>query len=183
MEIDIQHWNGLAPRLLAFVRKRIEDKELAKDVVQDVFVQFHQHGSAIRDPEKLNGWIFRVAQNRIVDFYRDRRRTESSIPDATAEEENPYNHCMSNCLKDEARSLPEKYRTAFELSELKNVPQTLIAKEMGLSYSGLKSRVQRARELLRMRLKEKYLIEYDSYGNILVCENRPGISCSHKSPR
>lgn len=178
MEIDIQHWNGLAPRLLAFVRKRVADRALAQDVVQDVFLQFHKHGSEIRDPEKLNGWIFRVAQNRIVDFYRDQRRTDAIIPETAGEEDNPYNHCMSNCLKDEARSLPEKYRTAFELSELKNVPQTVIAKEMGLSYSGLKSRVQRARELLRMRLKEKYLIESDRYGNILLCENRPGIKCS-----
>lgn len=181
MEIDIQRWNDIAPRLLAFVRKRMADKALAKDIVQDVFLQFYQRGSQVRDPDKLIGWVFRVAQNRIVDSYRDLRRREVVLPEQTPEKENAYNQCVSHCLKEEIRSLPEKYRTAFEMAELQTIPQTRMASDLGLSYSGLKSRVQRARELLRARMKEKYLIEYDPYGNILVCEDKPGYSCPQKS--
>lgn len=179
MEADIQSWNTLAPRLMGFVRKRVPELAVAQDIVQDVFLQFHQHSYQLRDPDKLAGWTFRVAQNRIIDFYRDRKRKEEEIPTPTAEEENRYNECVAQCLKEEIRNLPDKYRLAFELAEFKAVPQVKIASEMGVSYSGLKSRVQRARELLRSRMKAKYQIEYDHYGNILVCESRQGMTCPH----
>jgi RNA polymerase sigma-70 factor (ECF subfamily) len=179
MEVDIQSWNALAPRLMGFIRKRVSERTTAQDIVQDVFLQFHQHSSRLRDPDKLAGWIFRVAQNRITDFFRDRKRKEVEIPMPTVEEENSYAQCVAECLKEEIRNLPEKYRLAFELAELKAVPQVKLASEMGVSYSGLKSRVQRARELLRVRMKAKYQIEYDRYGNILVCESRKGLTCPH----
>ncbi len=179
MEADIQSWNALAPRLMGFVRKRVSERTIAQDIVQDVFLQFHQHSSQLRDPDKLTGWIFRVAQNRITDFFRDRKRKEVEIPMPAVEEENRYAQCVADCLKEEIRNLPEKYRSAFELAELKSVPQTRIATELGVSYSGLKSRVQRARELLRLRMKSKYQIEYDRYGNILVCESRASETCPH----
>lgn len=179
MHTDIQNWNVVAPRLLAFVSKRVPERALAQDIVQDVFIQYHERSHQVRDPDKLAGWIFRVAQNRIIDFFRDRKRSEAIPLLPTSEEENRYIRCVSNCLKEEIRNLPEKYRTAFELAELNTIPQLKIASEMGLTYSALKSRVQRARELLRIRMKSKYHIEYDRYGNILVCESRQGLSCPH----
>lgn len=179
MEVDIQCWNALAPRLLVFVRKRVQERAIAQDIVQDVFLQFHQRSYQLKDPDKLAGWTFRVAQNRIMDFFRERKRKEVELSPPTLEEENHYNQCVADCLKEEIRNLPEKYRLAFELAELKAVPQVKIASELGVSYSGLKSRVQRARELLRLRMKAKYQIEYDRYGNILVCESRQGVTCPH----
>jgi len=179
MEANIQSWNALAPRLMSFIRKRVQERAVAQDIVQDVFLQFHQRSHQLRDPDKLAGWTFRVAQNRIMDFFRDRKRKEVEFPIPTVEEENRYNQCVADCLKDEIRNLPEKYRLAFEMAELKAVPQVKIASELGVSYSGLKSRVQRARELLRIRMKSKYQIEYDIYGNILVCESRRGATCPH----
>ncbi len=179
MEPDIQSWNAIAPRLMGFVRKRVPEWAVAQDILQDVFLQFHQRSYQLRDPDKLAGWTFRVAQNRITDFYRDRKRMEAEIPSHTQEQENQYNLCVAECLKEEIRNLPEKYRLAFELAEFKAVSQVKIASELGVSYSGLKSRVQRARELLRARMKAKYQIEYDRYGNILICESRGGSICPH----
>ncbi len=177
MIVDLKSWNAIAPRLLAFVRKRVSERAFAQDVVQDVFLLFHQRRHQVKDKDKLVSWIFRVAQNRIIDFYRDRKRSEVAIAIPSPEEDNRFTVCVANCLKEEIQALPEKYRLPFEKAELQAVPQIRLASEMGLSYSGLKSRVQRARELLRLRMKDKYYIEHDRFGNILACESILDASC------
>ncbi|GEM_PF-2715466 len=145
MELEIERWNELSHRLMAFVRKRVADKENAKDIVQDVFLQFHGHRHQLRDSDKLVAWIFRIAQNKISDFYRYRIR-QADAPVPTQDEENRYTRCVATCLKQELAKLPDKYREALELAEMNTIPQVKIASAFGLSYSGLKSRVQRARD-------------------------------------
>jgi RNA polymerase sigma-70 factor (ECF subfamily) len=74
-------------------------------------------------------------------------------------------------------TLPQKYREAFQLSELEDVSQTQLAQQLGISYSGAKSRVQRARQLLRSKMEELLIIKTDPYGNVLVCRDRNPCCC------
>ena len=77
-------------------------------------------------------------------------------------------------------TLPKKYQEAIQLTEIQNLSQTDLAKKLNISYSGAKSRVQRARQMLKKKMDEQYLIEMDTYGNVTVCESR--VPCSCKSP-
>lgn len=169
-----QHWITIEGRLTSFVRKRVLDKAATQDIVQDVFIQFHQQLHTLKDSERWEAWIFRVARNRIADLYRGaQRRMESTLvgDDVT------LNQACSACLREEIRALPENYRRVLELAELQSVPQKHLAMQFGLSYSGLKSRVQRSREMLRQRMVAKYRMASDRYGNILECEPRDQRAC------
>jgi RNA polymerase sigma-70 factor (ECF subfamily) len=75
-------------------------------------------------------------------------------------------------------TLPDTYRIPLELSETENLSQYEIAKQLNISYSGARSRVQRARNMLRKKFEALYFIKSDAYGNIIVCENRVPCSCS-----
>jgi RNA polymerase sigma-70 factor, ECF subfamily len=66
----------------------------------------------------------------------------------------------------------------LEQVETHDVCQKELAKQLNISYSGLKSRVQRARQMLKERMTELYNIQTDGYGNVLVCENREPCGCS-----
>ncbi|MEP6736578.1 MAG: sigma factor-like helix-turn-helix DNA-binding protein, partial [Chryseolinea sp.] len=74
-------------------------------------------------------------------------------------------------------TLPDKYREAIELTELNNLSQTDLADKLKISYSGAKSRVQRARRMLKEKMEEQYQIKMDAYGNAIVCENRTPCNC------
>jgi RNA polymerase sigma-70 factor (ECF subfamily) len=74
-------------------------------------------------------------------------------------------------------TLPEKYRQAIEWTELGDMPQRGMADRLGISVSGAKSRVQRARALLKKRLQEDLLLETDRYGNVLTCLCRCPSAC------
>lgn len=69
--------------------------------------------------------------------------------------------------------LPETYREAVQLSELEGLPQHEIARRLGLSLSGAKSRVQRGRALLKDVLEQCCRFEFDRRGNLIDIDPRP----------
>jgi RNA polymerase sigma-70 factor, ECF subfamily len=165
--------------LKSFVLKRVKDKALAEDIVHDVFLKVHSKINQLKDSEKMVSWIYQIARNTITDHFRKDQKLATFIPEVETETDtNSLNECVAECLKEIVTTLPDKYREAFELAELKNVSQTELAAQLNISYSGAKSRVQRARQMLKEKMEDLLVIETDSYGNVIVCEDRnPCCSC------
>ena len=86
--------------------------------------------------------------------------------------------CVISCLGEMLLTLPEKYRQAIELTELQNLSQTHLAEKLNISHSGAKSRVQRARQMLKDKMEAAYHIKMDRYGNVIVCEDRFPCQCN-----
>jgi RNA polymerase sigma-70 factor, ECF subfamily len=74
--------------------------------------------------------------------------------------------------------LPSPYKEALTLTELQGVTQLAAAKLLGLSTSGMKSRVQRGREKLRELLESNCNIALDVRGGVIACEPREKADCS-----
>lgn len=164
--------------LKGFVFKRVKDKALTDDIIQDVFLKVQSKSDQIKEKDKLIGWIYQIARNAIVDYFRAKSK---AIKPTDIDWENDYSiltDCVTHCLQETLRTLPEKYREALSLAELENVPQHELARRLNISYSGAKSRVQRARQMLREKMDEQYKIEMDNYGNVVVCENRIPCNCT-----
>ena len=172
-------WHNIRRDLKSFVKNRVRDSAIADDVVQEVFLKVHNGVSELRDPARFNSWIFQVTRNAISDHFRHKNKTIASEPIPTESEDTPnsYNACMANCLQKELQNLPAKYREALELADIGSLSQLELAQRLQLSYSGAKSRVQRARLMLRTLIEKKYAIETDTYGNIIVCEDKHPNKC------
>lgn len=78
------------------------------------------------------------------------------------------------------QSLPEPYREALRLTEYDGLTQAEAAERLGISLSGAKSRVQRAREKLRQMLLECCHLEFDRRGKIIECQ--PRCACCECAP-
>jgi len=176
---EIRIWNQTQDKLKSFVFRYTKDKSIADDIVQDVFLKVHSRLNQLKEPEKLVGWIFQITRNTIADYFRSKEKA-IEIDDMDFEEEtNSLNDCVINCLHDIMATLPEKYRYALELAELKNLSQIELARELKISYSGAKSRVQRGRQMLKEKM-ETYHIKFDAYGNVIVCSDIIPCSCPKK---
>ena len=79
---------------------------------------------------------------------------------------------MSECIVPFINKLPDIYKEALTLTELKNYSQLELADHLGISYSGAKSRVQRAKVKLKEIFEECCHISSDSYGNIIDYRSR-----------
>ena len=178
---EILVWNQTQDKLKSFVIRYTKDRALADDIIHDVFLKVHGKVGQLKESEKLVGWIFQITRNTITDYFRNKGKTINLQDIDWETESKPLNECVSTCLSDMMTTLPTKYRHALELTEFKNFSQIDLAKELNLSYSGAKSRVQRARQMLREKMDEAYLIKFDSYGNVVVCEDRGPCSCSEKT--
>ena len=81
---------------------------------------------------------------------------------------------MTHCIAPMVRQLPADYREAIELTELEGLTQVAVAERLGLSVSGMKSRVQRGRARLRAMLLRCCEIELDRRGRLVAFEPRDG---------
>lgn len=175
--IDLSHWINTQGQLRSFVYKKVKDKALAEDIVQDVFLKVYTHLASLRDTEKITGWIYQVTRNVITDHFRKQGKSINRVDLDWETETTNYNECVSLCLKDMLRQLPSLYREAIELTEFENLSQLQLAERLQLSYSGAKSRVQRARQMLREKMDKAYNIQVDAYGNAIVCKDRLPCGC------
>ena len=73
---------------------------------------------------------------------------------------------LAACLQPLLARLPDDYRTALELTDLGGLTQEQAAEQLGLSTSGMKSRVQRGRRMLRTEVGRCCRVELDGRGAI-----------------
>lgn len=177
---EVSVWNNTQDKLKNFVFKHTKDKATTDDIVQDVFLKVHDKVGQLKESDKLVPWIFQITRNAITDHFRRQAKTINSYDIDWDSERVSLNDCVHSCLRDMLDSLPEKYRQALEMTELQNVSQLDLARLLGISYSGAKSRVQRAREMLKGKMDDAYNIKVDAYGNVIVCENKKPCSCPQR---
>ncbi len=163
-------WDEYHEEVKLFVKRKTSSEADTEDIVQNVFIKAYQGISHLQDEDKSRAWLFQIARNCIVDHYRKTKRTEE-LPEAVlaAEEEAvlDYTPEAAEDLLSIIPRLPDKYREALELSELKGMSQKQLSEKLGISYSGAKSRVQRGRELVKEMMNSCCKIEADRYGNIV----------------
>ncbi|MFA6561369.1 MAG: RNA polymerase sigma factor SigZ [Verrucomicrobiia bacterium] len=172
-------WDEFAVKLGRFIAARVADPATAEDILQDVFVKIQNRLGQLQDPAKLQGWLYLMARNAIIDHYRTRKET-TEVPESLPAEP-PAHDVEVEELKAAFRrmiySLPEPYRDALVLTEFEGLSQKELAKQLGISLSGAKSRVQRGREQLKQMLLERCEFEFDRLGRIIDCKPRSKATC------
>ncbi|GAA4444324.1 RNA polymerase sigma factor SigZ [Novipirellula rosea] len=165
-----QVWDDFGTALRAFIRRRVNDDHVADDLLQDVFVRIHDKLGSLTDEDRLAAWLYQIARNVVTDHYR--RRFEFTFDEAEIQvdqvtDDQNLNEQVGQWLVNRIAELPEDYREAVTLSELKGVRQTEVAERIGLSVSGAKSRIQRGRKMLKDILLQCCHFEFDKRGNVI----------------
>ena len=161
-------------RLRNFIRRRVPDPRDAEDILQDVFYELVEANRLLMPIEHVTGWLFRVARNRITDFFR-KKKPESFSDTAVADEDDellqledllpspdagPEALYARNVLLDELElavdELPEEQREVFVAHELEGRSFKGMAVETGVSVNTLLSRKRYAVLHLRERLQSIY---------------------------
>lgn len=165
-----QLWDAYCCRLLSFLLSRVSDRTEAEDLLQEVFIRVHQHLCCLPMHEKMDAWIFQITRNLVIDHYRKRHHFEdlpANLPDDFEFEEEDSNLDLSLSIRGMVDELPDNYREALLLTEYQGLSQVELAEKLGLSVSAAKSRVQRAREMLRKMILTCCHVELDRRGKII----------------
>ena len=175
-------WREFSTPLRRFLRVRTQTDADADDLMQEVFVRIHKRLPDLREPAKIQGWVYRIARNVLIDDYRSRR--EQVALDFDLEAEDPTGRDavdLSESLKRFIASLPIEYRDPLVRHEFQGQSLAEVAAELGLSLTATKSRVRRARLKLREMLDQCCRFEFDRRGRVI--EATPRAPCSCKSQK
>jgi len=169
-------------QLTDFVCKKVGHLDYCNDILQEVYIKIIQNIDKITKADNIEGYLIRICNNAVIDYHRAKpARIEWADPesDAFGEEQEPKREralqLADCCLRPFIESLEPIYREALVLTDLEGMSQKQLAEKLGISLSGAKSRVQRAREKLKGAILQCCQYEFDKYGNIVsCCENKSG---------
>jgi RNA polymerase sigma-70 factor (ECF subfamily) len=157
-----------------YINTMVGDYDIAVDLSQETFLRVYQNIHRYSNLYQFSTWIYRIATNLAIDELRYRKRRgqvfyrnvwrgrRGDDPDGVEFElldtrRSPRDEVLrkesGRILEEAIRSLPEKYRTAFVMKEIQELPYEEIAKILKCSPGTIKSRLHRARELLQRKLE------------------------------
>lgn len=159
-------------KLFGFIRSKVNSDEDAEDILQDVWYQL-SNVMNIDEIEKMSGWLFQVARNKIVDKYR--KQTPASLEDQIYEDEEGFFNISEILLIEDANpetaylkelfwkelftaldELPENQRQVFVWNELEDMTLQQIADKTGDNLKTIISRKGYAVKHLRRKLAVIY---------------------------
>ena len=161
-------WQKFHKELKGFILSSVRDNDAANDILQEVFIKINENIHSLKDEKKLTQWIYQITRNAIIDYYRRTRQIETL--DYIIEEEAPIKEAhikLSCCVLPFINQLAAPDREVLVLTDIEKLGQKELAVQFGISYSGAKSRVQRAREKLKDLFEQCCSIEYDKYGTVI----------------
>jgi RNA polymerase sigma-70 factor, ECF subfamily len=163
-------WGQYCCKLEAFIRSRVSDEAEAEDILQEVFIRVHRNLCCLPAPAKMDSWIYQIARHLIIDHYRRRKELVEVPEDFPAEidilDDDPEAE-LALSIRGMIDELPEHYRQALILTEYEGLSQREMADRQGISLSGAKSRVQRAKDRLRDMFLACCHFEMDRRGRIM----------------
>jgi RNA polymerase sigma-70 factor (ECF subfamily) len=154
-------------RLVNFFRSRVATRDDAEDLAQDVLLRAHQRASSLDDAARFDAWLFAIARNALTDHYRRNGRAKPHPDDLTPAPEDDDGSGraeLAGCVKPFLARLKDEDREALTRVELRGEKQVDVARDLGLSASGMKSRVQRARRRLLQEMLDCCDVKTDARG-------------------
>ncbi len=162
-------------RLLGYIRNRVPDKVEAEDILQDVFYQLTVGFRDIRRFENLTSWLYKVADNRIIDLFRKKKPVsfnytenardsedgpltlEEILPSlGSTPEEDDLKDLIWDTIEETLSELPREQREIFVANEFDELSFKEISEKTGIGVNTLISRKRYAVLALRQKLNDLY---------------------------
>jgi RNA polymerase sigma-70 factor (ECF subfamily) len=171
-------WQVLGQRLGAYIGRRLPPQDV-DDVLQDVLLRIHTNVRYLSDDSRFGPWVYSVARNVVIDRLRKKQPVSGDVDldSIAASTDEDDEQALLGCVTPFVARLPEAYRHAITLVELQGLSQADAADIEGISLSGMKSRVQRARRMLREMFEECCSLTIDARGRVIEAERHDQDTC------
>jgi RNA polymerase sigma factor (sigma-70 family) len=145
---------------LRYLERRVGNRELAEDILQDAFIKVMDRPDQAPADEGIVPWFYRTLRNAAIDRFRRREAAGRAVEafareldtHATPEPEMEAEIC--GCIGRLASTLKAEYAEALQAIDVQGMPVKAFAEQRGLSASNAGVRVFRAREALKKRVTE-----------------------------
>lgn len=145
----------LQQSLRSYLRRRVSDPTQAEDLLQDIFVKAVTSKRVGRQFENLTGWLYATARTTLIDHYRatgtPMEELDENIPNFEIDDLRLHQE-ISTCLKSFVEQLAPIYRDTLVATDFQGETMRSLAEKQKVTVSAIKSRVVRARTMLKEKL-------------------------------
>ncbi len=176
-------WQQFSDQVRGFIRSKVSTDEEAEDILQDIFIRIHKGVDDLRHEDRVQSWVFGIARRALADHYRQKGRVkeepagaeiktggdEDAILDLNEfDGDHGVHEEVLSWLIPMIDELPKKYGKPLKMADVEGKPQQEVADYLGLSLSGAKSRIQRARQKLGQVLADCCEVEFGEEGRAVA---------------
>ncbi len=177
-------WLAYQQKLLGFIASKVESKENAEELLNDVFIKLTEAINKNTPPDNISAWLYHVTKNSIIDYYRTKKRfeplAENLVENSVASnEEMDTIKQLSQCILPMIKALPETYQQPLMLSEIEGYKYQEVATTLGISVPAVKSRILRGREKLHKSMGSCCTIHKNDSNETVDYDKNMGSSCNN----
>ena len=147
---------GSIGRLEAMAWLVLRDQDLARDAVQDAFIRAWRDLRGLRDPDKFDAWLHRLAMNACLDVARKRRRRPVEVELTPFASAHTPDESIVVAQRDELERgfvhLSPEHRAVLVLHYYVGMPMPALASTLGIPLGTAQSRLGRALIALRVAI-------------------------------
>lgn len=156
-------------RLYSFINQYVYDSEVAKNILQDVFLLLWEKKSILLDDSNLNAWLYTVAKNKALKYLRHKEYVINHVEiSLLRQNENTLNASALDSIDTSEfafreieiiiertlSSMPELVQAVFNLSRFENLKNREIAEKLDISEKTVEANITKSLKLLRIALKD-----------------------------
>lgn len=176
-------WQKFSDQVQGFIRSKVPNDDIAEDVLQDIFIRIHEGIGNLQQGDRVQSWVFGIARRALADYYRSKGRDKESPAGTDIKTEGDKDPTLDlnefegeHGVHEEVLSwlipmideLPDKYGKPLKMADVEGKTQQEVADYLGLSLSGAKSRIQRARLKLGEVLAACCEVEFGEEGRAVA---------------
>ncbi|MFO7719065.1 MAG: sigma-70 family RNA polymerase sigma factor [Gillisia sp.] len=157
-------WNSFNSDLYFFILKKVKNKDIANEILQNSFLKIHLNINQLKDSQKVKAWSFQIVRNEIANYFNNQSKTNHNVnfyqlndPDSDKD------FC---CLDRFISNLPKDYYEVIELVYIKGKKQIEAAGLLEISIANVKARIRRAKSILKINFNECCKFELNEEGKL-----------------
>lgn len=159
----LEYKNGLK----YYIFKKVKNEEIANDLSHEVLMKVYNSCCSSVNIKNVRSWMFQIAHNTTIDYLKKQNKFTDNVPENYDNDDYDVYQEANEIVKPLMQLLPEKYAIPLQLSEIEELKQKEVAQKLNLSLTATKSRIQRARNLLKEKIIECGNLEKDEKGNLI----------------
>ncbi|NRA53433.1 MAG: RNA polymerase sigma factor SigZ [Gammaproteobacteria bacterium] len=167
-------WLEYKTALQRFLHSKVSNQADVDDLLQEILIKTYSNLSTVKDQTSIKSWLFQIANHTIIDFYRQKARDTALRVEDTwyTEQDNEVTNELTDCILPFIQALPAEHATLLHAIDIEKKSQKEYAQHLGISYSTLKSRVQKSRVLLKGIFDDCCHFNIDAKGNVFDYERK-----------
>lgn len=161
-------------KVFKFISLKLKNREQAEDLTQETFIKVYRFLSLYNDEWELSTWIYKIATNVVIDYYREKKLETADIAMFISEEGDIMSNVLSkHCTKktpeivlidkeilanvqDKISTLPSNIKKTAEMFFNLELNYKEIADALDMPLGTVKNNIFRAREILQTNLKHEH---------------------------